>query len=100
MGMIIGEKQKLWFKRRRYGYGWTPVVWQSWLLVLLYLSVVIVGAVSLTEARVPVHNSDIIIYLTYVLLATGALIRIAMLRGPKPKWRWGKHPDDDPKQDF
>lgn len=91
---------KLWFKRRRYGYGWTPVTWQAWLLVLLYLVVVIVGAVSIAAAKVPVTSTDALIYLSYIVLATAALIRISILRGPKPKWRWGKGPDDDPRHDF
>ncbi|HYC83050.1 MAG TPA: hypothetical protein VEB60_00680, partial [Candidatus Paceibacterota bacterium] len=33
--------QRLWFKRKLYGWGWTPVTWQGWLAVLAYAGLVI-----------------------------------------------------------
>jgi hypothetical protein len=35
------DKSSYWFKRKRYGWGFTPATWQGWAVVLGYLIVVI-----------------------------------------------------------
>jgi len=32
---------KLWFKAKRYGWGWTPACWQGWLVLGVYFAVLI-----------------------------------------------------------
>ncbi len=34
------QPKKLWFKAKAYGWGWTPITWQGWLVTLLYLACV------------------------------------------------------------
>ena len=29
--------KQLWFKAKTYGYGWYPVTWQGWLVILIYV---------------------------------------------------------------
>ena len=92
-------KTKLWFKRRRYGYGWTPVMWQGWLTIVGFLLVVFVGLLFIpANSRTPVI--DILIYLAVVGLDILGLIYVAMKKGPSPKWRWGKKHTDNPHEDF
>ena len=38
-----------WFKQKRFGYGATPVTWQGWVLMLVYLAIV-VGCVAIVGA--------------------------------------------------
>ena len=30
---------QLWFKAKKYGYGWYPATWQGWLVILVYLTI-------------------------------------------------------------
>lgn len=40
------------------------------------------------------------IFVLILILALSALIKINYAKGPTPKWRWGKSPDDDPERDW
>ena len=89
--------QKYWFKRRRYGYGWAPVTWQGFVVVCIYLGLLI-GVASIMDENMSFGEATS--YLIFVVIATLLLIIVSSYYGPKPKWRWGKRPDDDPKKDF
>lgn len=92
---------RYWFKRRRFGYGWTPATREGWLTLVLYLTAVLGGAMvlgTLTTNSPPPWMAAI--YLLTVLVLTVVFLAITITKGPKPKWRWGHHCDDDPDQDF
>lgn len=89
-----------WFKRRRYGYGWIPVTWQGWLVVGVYLVVVVAGGLAFLDAPESVQPKEIGFYLLFVAIATIGLIQIALRKGPRPRWRWGGKPGDNPAEDF
>ncbi len=76
--------KKLWFKRRWYGWGWYPVTWQGWIVVLGFILAVIVLAFS----TLPEEN------LTCYFISLGILILVLILiclkKGEKPKWQWGR----------
>ena len=44
--------QEYWFKAKLYGWGWTPVKWQGWCVIFLYI-VLILGLVLVREKDVP-----------------------------------------------
>lgn len=74
-------KNNLWFKRKAYGYGWTPTTWQGWAVIIVWLIsfyLVITGV-----------NSELIKLLS-ILILTGILIFVSYKKGEKPKWQWGK----------
>lgn len=76
-----------WFKRKLYGWGWTPVTWQGWMVTLVYLVAVLIFAFTIDET-----SSTKEILLTFVLpvvLLTATFIRIAWKKGERPKWQWG-----------
>lgn len=85
--------KRLWFKRRRYGYGWTPVTWQGWVSIIVFLAIVILGMLPLLAN--PYSTALLWLYLTTVITSVVILVAISASRGPRPKWRWGKKPDDD-----
>ena len=35
------KTKKLWFKRRKFGWGWTPCSWEGWTFIGAYLVAVI-----------------------------------------------------------
>ena len=96
----MGKHNPYWFKRRRYGYGWMPVMWQGWISVLLFLDVVLIGASILLNIPKIRSGTSLAIYLFTVALASVALFMISTKKGPTPKWRWGKAKHDNPKEDF
>lgn len=76
-----------WFKRKLYGWGWTPARPQGWLVILGYVLSVI--AVSFIVDEV---SSGMEIVLTFVLpvtLLTIILIGICYKMGERPRWQWG-----------
>lgn len=81
----------VWFKRKLFGWGWTPVTWQGWLVILAYVALVLLFALTIDENSPPRE-----VVFTFVLPATVLtilLIRICYRKGEKPKWQWGKDID-------
>lgn len=79
---------KLWFVRKKYGWGWTPATWQGWLVMFFYL----LGMVKLflIFGGASQSDSDTLMSLTLpVILWTSLLVYICYKTGEKPKWQWG-----------
>lgn len=91
---------RYWFKRRRYGWGWTPVTWQGWVTVLLWLAIVLGAGATILDVPEEQSRQEVGFFLTFVLIATLTLLRISYAKGPKPHWRWGKSAEDDPDEDL
>ena len=93
--------QQYWFKRRRYGYGWIPTTWQGWLTIVVFIVTVIGSglALGITSDNDP-DSPKVATYLAIVFISIVILALISNIKGPKPKWRWGKQPEDNPEEDF
>lgn len=91
------KQSKLWFKRRRYGYGWTPITWQGWTVVALFLGIVLTSAFRMPEGP---STKDMVSYFVFISTLTIILVTVTYKTGPKPKWRWGKKPTDNPDEDI
>jgi hypothetical protein len=76
-----------WFKRRLFGWGWIPVKWQGWLVILVYIGLVLAFAFTIDENS-PASEVMFTFVLPLVLL-TVTLIRICYKKGEKPRWQWG-----------
>lgn len=101
MRMENDTDRMYWFKRRRYGYGWTPVTWQGWLTVLLFLAAVVFGAVVLlNDTPKNTLSAGTFAYLILLGIATALAVGISLMKGPKPKWRWGSKSTDNPDEDI
>ncbi|MDE1918014.1 MAG: hypothetical protein KGH96_18210 [Sphingomonadales bacterium] len=72
---------KIWFRRRRFGWGWSPATKEGWAVLLAYLLVILAckSALSHHGPALPVA----------VVVATLGLIAICYARGEAPGWRWG-----------
>lgn len=94
------SKNKYWFKRKRYGYGWTPSSLEGWLLIVAYLAIVILGVFFFSdklESGDPLYS---IVYLIFVIMSTTILLLITVQKAPKGKWRWGWKEGDDTNEDY
>lgn len=97
---MADSEKKYWFKRKRYGWGWTPVTMQAWVAVISYL-VFVVGC-TIVFSNIDELNSGTGLSLLFLVItsSTLSLLWFAYSHGPMPKWRWGKKPDDNIKEDF
>ncbi len=91
--MADNDKQ-LWFKARRYGWGWTPITWQGWLSMTMYLvTIIFLGFVLVVLPRgSDVATEQLILFLLFTLSASMFLLGICMNKGEKPGWQWGDKP--------
>jgi hypothetical protein len=82
------KKNKLWFRRKTYGWGWTPITWEGWLVTLVV--VVIPILIRLTAKAMDYEKSTQYFYTwASVPILLMALILICFRFGEKPKWQWG-----------
>lgn len=80
--------KELWFGNKKHGYGWYPITWQGWVLILIYLITVIgIGLLIDSDTNLTLANTFGFGFLA--LLATFILFYITIQRAPKPKWQWG-----------
>jgi hypothetical protein len=77
-----------WFKRKLYGWGWTPVKWQGWATILVFVAFLVWDALDLSSTPSPSDNM-IARFLIKMALAVVALLGICFKKGEKPRWQWG-----------
>ncbi|MBP6005318.1 hypothetical protein KA531_00190 [Candidatus Saccharibacteria bacterium] len=94
------QENSFWFKRKRYGYGWVPATKQGWIIIISYISIVILGGISIEDQSDNQLTAEVLTYLLLVFLATILVIAISYKKGPRPKWRWGKASTDNSSQDW
>lgn len=78
----------LWFKRKLYGWGWTPVKWQGWAVIFGYVAILAYLFMDIDKNSHSVSDTFIGVAAPYVV-ATGILIYICYKKGEKPRWQWG-----------
>ena len=93
------RKKPYWFKVRRYGYGWVPVTWQGWMVIIVFLALTCAGMLIFL---IDGYSEDLLglIFIAYLGILVTGLVIVSSKTGPKPRWRWGKKPDDDPETDW
>jgi hypothetical protein len=77
-----------WFKRKLYGWGWTPVKWQGWVVVLVAIALVVWGELDLAGTK-DLTNEDVGWFLVRIVTVTSLLLSICFAKGEKPRWQWG-----------
>lgn len=85
MNQEIKPKEKVfWFPAKKYGYGWGPPrCWQGWLVIAVYVAMLSAGALLFPPDKHPG------IFAANILIFSGVLIFVCVLKGEKPGWRWG-----------
>lgn len=88
-GTKVSTRERVWFKVKRYGYGWYPATWEGWTTVVVFLI-----AVLWLTTRVESYAASRADFFFYYVLPLGALISLLIALsfryGEKPlKWRWG-----------
>jgi hypothetical protein len=82
---------KLWFKARSFGWGWTPVSVEGWIVVGVFLVLVLAGTLVYVHQIHTGANPGLanLLFVLWLALLSGALIAIGYATGEPPRWRWG-----------
>jgi len=83
--------KKLWFRRKRYGYGLTPASWEGWITTLVY----IFGLVLFFHDTNLANNASSIRFVVIFVIWTILFIAICRIKGEKLRWQWGNDDDED-----
>ena len=84
--------QGYWFKAKLYGWGWVPVKWQGWAVLLVYVALLIILVIS-REKDIPGNpdsGSNFLTLAVPIIVLTILLIVIAYKKGERPRWQWGQ----------
>lgn len=79
--------QGYWFKRKLYGWGWTPAKWQGWAVIAGFIILLMI----LISRRGSFQTEGQFLALFFLLLLI--LLLITYSKGEKPKWQWGLKKD-------
>lgn len=85
---------RYWFKRKLFGWGWTPATWQGWLVLVLYVVILLTIARKIDAESHSGSDALIGILIPFILL-TAILLAITYATGERPKWQWGFPKDKD-----
>ena len=83
------SQNKLWFRTKNYGWGWYPVTWEGWFVIIVFVLFITYRSIEVSK----MFNADasfVFRYFFEVLLSLIPLLVICYLKGEKPQWRWGK----------
>lgn len=77
------------------------MTWRGWLTVILFLGAVVFGAVTLLgDTPKNTFSAGSFMFLTLLVIAIILAVIVSSMKGPKPKWRWGSNPTDNPDEDM
>ena len=87
--MENSNDKKIWFRAKNYGWGWYPVSWQGWLVMLVWIAFLVKIFI---KADLASHSgSDTLInFAIPFIVSTIIFLAICYKKGEKPEWRWGK----------
>ena len=78
-----------WFKRKLYGWGWTPATWQGWVSTAVFL-IVYVGyafvSATLTKSLGPANPY----FVAPLAIIFFIFLFVVYKKGERPAWQWGK----------
>ena len=80
-----------WFKAKLYGWGWTPVKWQGWLVIITYIALIVILVIT-REKDIPGNpdsGSNFLTFAVPIIALTILLVIIAYTKGEKLRWQWG-----------
>ncbi len=83
--------KKRWFRRKRYGFGWTPNTWQGWLVTLAYI---VVLATFFYYCDLNLDTSTTVLAV-FTVVWTAAFITLCRIKGQSLRWQWGNPAEDE-----
>lgn len=75
-----------WFKKKRYGWGWTPANAKGWAVLLLHSFAVCIYPLS---AAAGWYRFSMPLFFAITFVLTAGLVVICYKKGETPRWSWG-----------
>lgn len=72
-----------WFKRKLYGWGWVPVRWQGFVVILISITIFIFGIYIGEKDDAP----GAMLLGIFIMLAI--IFYFGYKKGERPRWQWG-----------
>ncbi|USN92441.1 MAG: hypothetical protein H6782_01345 [Candidatus Nomurabacteria bacterium] len=83
-----------WFKRKRYGLGWTPAKPAGWITIFSYI-LFIIGVFHFSDMRNFYVSSASVHIIVLIVVATLLFLAVMWRTGEPLKWQWGKKKDEE-----
>lgn len=80
--------KRYWFRRKLYGWGWTPATWQGWLVLLGFVLLMLLNGYRLGMTASP-DDGTVSNFVLEIVGLSLLLIVICWQKGEPPKWQWG-----------
>ena len=78
----------IWFRAKRYGWGWTPTTWQGWLVLAVWILLNVWWFRSV-DAQSHSVSDTLIGVAPLFILSTVIFLALCYTKGERPHWRWG-----------
>ncbi len=76
--------RKVWFKNKRFGWGFAPSTWRGWLFVAVCLTVLITYVVSIDDYSRPIAET-LLASLPFVVIMSVVLVMVSYRRGERSR---------------
>lgn len=80
--------RKLWFKAKKYGWGWYPCTWQGWFVLFGFAALEVLNFLRI-DATSNSSSGTLRPFMLQTIAFVSILIFICYRTGEKPSWRWG-----------
>jgi hypothetical protein len=78
----------VWFKAKRYGWGWVPSSWQGWLATLVYIAIIVYNFWRIDHVSYSASDT-LITFIPQAFFISGIFVWICIKKGEKASWKWG-----------
>src|SRR5436309_1769855 len=78
-----------WFKRKLYGWGWTPAKWQGWAVILAFVALIFLNFYRI-DSNSHSASDTLINFIPQTLVLLILLALVCYKKGEKPRWQWGE----------
>ena len=76
-----------WFRRKLYGWGWTPATKEGWLTTVTFLCFILLVAIR-ADAAVLTETEVLWQVVLPLIIATVVFLVICYKTGESPRWQW------------
>lgn len=77
-----------WFKAKLFGWGWTPVRWQGWAVLVVLVGLIVLNGYRMEQTQAAT-SAAVTWYVVETAVLVVLLIGICWLKGEPPRWQWG-----------
>ena len=78
--------KKLWFRRKRFGWGWTPASWEGWLVTAIFVGTIFLDAQRFDLISNPDKKAKPLEFAVETVILLIIFLGICYKKGEKLNW--------------